>query len=418
MGAQSKERPGNPLPPRGPSKYAQGQVVSRDGPPLGDMVAATVIFRFSPHTPRGQLEILGVEDYDPRKSKRRFTNTGVHSSFCLCLPSGRQQTDKQSGGKDAPHLVARKEAQEEAGVSLSLNELFPILVARRVARGETGRDSFDTERSDNSSVIYFDHVVFVCCGENIVPGTPREESIRNPAWYSVEEVLDPQVNQLWSFDHVTLIVATLKILGDMCRRWIRGEWTPPEESKNTGEESLGSLFFERLGAQLQKSPEALSAMARFAVPGDSGRDFHEVMCESVAQRQTGSPEGPEERREQAKRYLGMKHEREAEELQARIVSFQADVNRAREYVGREEKRATTSLGVSSETEAVRKARGILKAKESRLQKAKGALLYSFGKFVHGSFRPFESAQEYFEAWREIEHEKAHRVEPIAPSVHN
>ena len=40
-----------------PRKYAQAQEISRDGPPLGDMVASAVIFRFSPDW---KLEVIGV----------------------------------------------------------------------------------------------------------------------------------------------------------------------------------------------------------------------------------------------------------------------------------------------------------------------------------------------------------------------
>ncbi|MBI3019962.1 MAG: hypothetical protein HYY60_01400 [Parcubacteria group bacterium] len=410
MGAHTqRERRGNSLPPREPRKYRQGQIVSRDGPPLGDMVASALVFRFSL---QGTLEILGVEDWDPRKSKRRFVN-GVHSPFCLCLPNGRQQTDKKSGEKEPPHFVARKEAQEEAGISLPYDELLPVLAVRRVARGETGRDSFDKERPNDGQIIYFDHFVFACFGENIMPGTPREDNIKNPAWHSVKEVLDPQVNQLWSFDHVTLIAATLTILGDMCRRWSRGEWTP-EVSRNTREESLGSLFFPRLAVPLQKSPDALSAMTRFAAHGDSGRDFHDGLLDAVASRQMGSRE---EQREQAEWYLGMKHERVAGELEARVIAFQSDVDRAREYLRRAEQRAEfqsrTPAEASRKAKVVEEAHCILEGKEERLRRTKGALLSSYGKFVHGSFRTLGSARVYLETWREIENEKTLRVAPRA-----
>ncbi len=388
-----------------PRKYAQAQEISRDGPPLGDMVASAVIFRFSPDW---KLEVIGVEDWDPRKSKRRFKN-GVHSPFCLELPGGRQQTDKKSGKKESPHFVIRKEAQEEAGVSLSYDELFPVLVARRTARGETGRDSFDKERSpDDGQIVYFDHFIFACFGENIVPGTPREESIKNPAWHPIEEVLDPQANQLWSFDHVTLIFATLKILGGMCGQWSRGEWAP-EVPRKTREGSLGSLFFPRLAVPLQKSPDALSAMTRFSSPGNSDRDFCESLRDAVAERQQGSPQ---EQREQAEWYLGTKHERVAECLEAEIATLQLDVKRAQDHLFRAEQRLGHPSRTPSEADwkakAMEKARHTLEKNEMKLRRTKGALLYSYGKFVHGSFLALGSEAEYLRVLREMEEEKGNR----------
>ncbi|OGZ12411.1 MAG: hypothetical protein A3D67_00695 [Candidatus Lloydbacteria bacterium RIFCSPHIGHO2_02_FULL_51_22] len=400
MGARTKRetRPGNPLSPRAPSKYAQGQVISRDGPPLGDMVASTVIFRFSP---KWTLEIIGVEDHDPRKSVKRFVD-GVHSPFCLCLPGGRQQTNMKSGTKETPHEVARDEAWEEADISLSLNELSPVLTARRVGWGSSGRDQFDKERPSDGQVIHFDHFVFACYGENILPGTPREKNIKNPAWHPIESVLD---NPLWSFDHVTLIVATLQILGDLFLRWINGEWTP-ETSRGMGaKESLGALFFERFAVPLQKSPEALATITKFA-----RTNLPSSLLQSVSRRQRrwDTHVHTRDTNEEAERYLGLRKKEkiqivEQEKLEAMILRLEGQ--RERQIERRKDPVALVGKETQKEQDA-------LADTEKKLKRTKAQLRWGMrenhGKFVADSFRSLAEKGVYEEVLREIANEQASR----------
>ena len=383
---------GAELPAKPPRKYTQGQTISRDGPPLGDVVASTLIFRISP---QGALEIIGVEDHDPRKSRGRFVK-GAHLPFCLCLPGGRQQTNMKSGEKETPHFVARKEAQEEAGIALPFKELFPVLTVRRVGWGKSGRDHFDKERLDGQ-VIHFDHFIFACYGEKIVPGTPREHNIKNPAWYPIETVLD---NPRWSFDHVTLIIATLKTLGDLCERWIHGEWTP-DTSRDTEKEgeALGTLFFERFAAPLRESSSALDTMIRYTKTD---------LLWSVAKRMKGDTHP--DREESAEWYFGIKKKQGMEKvvkLEAEIDFLRSEIDRIKSLISR----IGTTPGMTLE-EAERETaqqQSALTVKELKLQVKEAELGRKKqehpGRFVADSFRSIMSREAYGEVLRAIEEEQ-------------
>jgi len=396
MSARRAERPQGILPPREPRKYAQGQAISRDGPPLGDIVASALIFRFSP---RWTLEIIGVEDHDPRKSKKRIIK-GVHSPFCFCLPGGRQQTDMKSQRKELPHFIARKESQEEAGVSLPLNELLPVLAVRRVGWGKAGRDQFDRERPNDGQVIHFDHFIFVCYGEEVAPGKPREENIKNPAWHPIEGILD---NPLWSFDHVTLIVATLQVLGGLCERWSSGKWAP-EKTRGTEEQALGAYFFERLKGPLTKSPEALAALIQYG---------NTDLLGFVTGRMQETRESSEDA---ALWYLGITKKQDMvleKKLEGGISNLMSDIDQTKERIRVVEKVQGRSR-MSAETEKeLEKDRSVLADMERQLARHQFELRQKRqghpGRFVADSFRSLGNCAAYEEVVQAIDEEKASRA---------
>ncbi len=234
---------------RPPWKIPQQQ--RRDTPPLLDGVASVAVLRF---TPEGGVLVLGVEDRDKRKARKR---KGILVSQVV-LPGGRRKHNEGDGKDEMVHITAQKEGLEEMGAKVPLTELLPLALARRVGTGATGRDSFDRELKAGNEV-QFPHFVFGCIGDTVEPRQTEDKDACNPRWYSFwDEILVSPEETPWSFDQVTLLTYTLKSLGGFYNDWVWNGW----RQDTLPGEVLGNAFFAALLAILKTSPEVDGALRK------------------------------------------------------------------------------------------------------------------------------------------------------------
>lgn len=236
-----------------PPPWKLPQQKRRDSPPLLDGVASVAILRF---TDDGEILVLGVQDNDGRKARER---NGAKQNPVV-LPGGRRKHVEGTGREEPIHVTAQKEGIEEIGVKIPLTELLPLSVAHRIGAGKTGRDAFDRELKEGEEIQY-PHIVFACMGDAIEPGEIKGKETSNPRWDSFwDDVLVSPEKTAWSFDHVTLLTYALHSLGKLYVEWVWEGW----KQNTLPNESLGTLFFQKLAASLQKSAEVSRALEHLA----------------------------------------------------------------------------------------------------------------------------------------------------------